>query len=169
MGNKPPVTPQPAFAIRKATGADAAGILDCLRLAFEPYRGDYTAEGFNDSVLTAETIHQRMATMSILVAIDNGGQIAGTIASRVVCPEEGHLRGMAVLPEWQGSGLGQQLLAAAESELRARQCRRVTLNTTQPLQRAIRFYEKNGYRLSGKVTDFFGMPLYEYVKPLPPV
>jgi len=22
----------------------------------------------------------------------------------------------------------------------------------------------NGYRASGKVTDFFGMPLYEYIK-----
>ena len=35
-----------------------------------------------------------------------------------------------------------------------------------PLQRAIRFYERNGYRPSGRVADFFGMPLFEYVKPL---
>ena len=27
-----------------------------------------------------------------------------------------------------------------------------------------RFYERNGYRASGKVGDHFGMPLYEYVK-----
>ena len=31
---------------------------------------------------------------------------------------------------------------------------------------AIRFYERNGYVASGRVGDFFGMPLYEYLKPL---
>jgi hypothetical protein len=30
----------------------------------------------------------------------------------------------------------------------------------------MRFYEKHGYRRSGKVTDFFGMDLYEFVKEL---
>jgi hypothetical protein len=28
----------------------------------------------------------------------------------------------------------------------------------------MRFYEREGYRRSGTVTDFFGMPLFEYVK-----
>jgi hypothetical protein len=32
--------------------------------------------------------------------------------------------------------------------------------------RAVRFYEKNGHRTSGKVRDFFGMPLFEYTKAL---
>jgi len=32
------------------------------------------------------------------------------------------------------------------------------------LQRAIRFYTKHGFSPSGRVTDFFGMRLYEYVK-----
>lgn len=26
------------------------------------------------------------------------------------------------------------------------------------------FYEKHGYRRSGTIRDFFGMPLFEYVK-----
>jgi len=34
------------------------------------------------------------------------------------------------------------------------------------VQAAIRFYEKHGFRSSGKVSDFFGMPLYEYIKEL---
>jgi hypothetical protein len=42
----------------------------------------------------------------------------------------------------------------------------VTLDTTWPLQRAIRFYERQGYAATGRETDFFGMPLYEYAKPL---
>jgi GNAT superfamily N-acetyltransferase len=77
---------------------------------------------------------------------------------------EGHLRGMAVRSEWHGAGAAQALLEHAESELRAQGCWRVTLDTTLPLERAMRFYEKNGYRRSGRVTDFFGMRLIEYEK-----
>jgi len=31
----------------------------------------------------------------------------------------------------------------------------------------MRFYEKHGYRRSGKTRDFFGMPLIEHQKTLP--
>jgi GNAT superfamily N-acetyltransferase len=85
----------------------------------------------------------------------------------VVNPEEGHLRGMAVLADWQGAGIAWQLLQHAEAELRLQQCSRVTLDTTAPLKRAIQFYERNGYRPSGKITDFYGMPLFEYEKNWP--
>lgn len=44
------------FTIRKAVSGDESGILDCLRMAFEPYRSDYTPEAFRDTVLSPETI-----------------------------------------------------------------------------------------------------------------
>jgi GNAT superfamily N-acetyltransferase len=72
---------------------------------------------------------------------------------------------MAVLPSWQGSGVAAALLQHAESELANQGCTFISLDTTEPLRAAMRFYEKNGYRRSGIVTDFFGMPLFEYVKP----
>jgi ribosomal protein S18 acetylase RimI-like enzyme len=65
-----------------------------------------------------------------------------------------------------GPSVAEQLLAAVESELRVRKCSRISLDTTAPLLSAIRFYEKNGFRRSGKIGDFFGMPLIEYVKDL---
>jgi GNAT superfamily N-acetyltransferase len=71
---------------------------------------------------------------------------------------------MAVLPSFQGAGIAQQLLDRAQAELLAQKCVRITLDTTAPLKRAIRFYQTNGYRSSGHVTDFFGMWLYEYVE-----
>ena len=58
------------------------------------------------------------------------------------------------------------LLAAIEDWLRIRGCKQVTLDTTEPLKSAIAFYEKNGYRRSGHVSDFFGMGLIEYSKKL---
>lgn len=169
MAQEPHLNSRPTFAIRTARRQDADGILECLRSAFEPFRGCYTPEGFRDTTLTSESIYRRMTAMSVLVAVDDEGQIAGTVAYSTLFPDEGHLRGMAVIPQWQGCGLAQQLLEAVEKRLRALQCRRVTLDTTEPLQRAIRFYERNGYRASGKVGDFFGMPLYEYVKLLEPL
>ena len=153
--------------IRRATPDDAAAILDCLQIAFEPYRQYYSPEAFADTTLTPETLPARMAEMTILVAATPSGEIAGTIALAAADAHEGHLRGMAVRSEWQGQGIAESLLNAAEARLRALGCRRITLDTTAPLQRALRFYERLGYRRSGKVTDFFGMPLFEYEKLLP--
>ena len=147
-----------------ATENDCTGILECLAAAFEPYRGEYTPGGYLDTVLAADTVRTRMEQMMVLVAKDAGGRVVGTIACQAVGEGEGHLRGMAVLPDWSGSGIAQRLLVAAEDELQKAGCQRVTLDTTEPLKRAIRFYEKNGYRATGRVQDFFGMPLYEYSK-----
>jgi RimJ/RimL family protein N-acetyltransferase len=52
----------------------------------------------------------------------------------------------------------------AESHFREGNCKRVTLDTTAPLERAIRLYERFGLAPSEKIEDFFGMPLMEYVK-----
>ena len=102
--------------------------------------------------------------MSVFVAEISSGQIVGTIACRLLSPVEGHLRGMGVSREWQGSGVAKKLLDFAENELREHGCERVTLDTTAPLIAAMRFYEHNGFRRTGKITDFFGMSLIEYAK-----
>ena len=153
-------------SVRRARESDAEGILECLRSAFEPYRARYTAGGFDDTVLAPGTIRRRFDVMSVFVATDESGQVVGTIGAAVIGPSEGHIRGMAVAPAWQGRGVAKQLLEAAESELAAKGCSRISLDTTEPLKRAVAFYEKNGYRASGKITAFFGMRLYEYVKAL---
>jgi ribosomal protein S18 acetylase RimI-like enzyme len=151
-------------SIRTATDSDCAGILECLALAFAPYQQSYTPGGFLDTVLTPETIHKRLADMSVFVATDTSTRVIGTISCKIVGQGEGHLRGMAVLPEWQGSGISTRLLVRAETELREAGCRIITLDTTEPLKRAVRFYTKNGFRPTGQIGSFFGMPLFEYSK-----
>jgi ribosomal protein S18 acetylase RimI-like enzyme len=108
-----------------------------------------------------------MVHMTVYVAIATEREVVGTAASALE-GGDGHLRGMAVRPAWQGRRIADQLLLVAEKDLLAGGCVRITLDTTVPLQRAIRFYQRNGFVPSGRVTDFFGMPLYEYVKPLIP-
>ena len=152
--------------IRRAVPDDIDGVMSCLAVAFEPYRESYTPDAFQDTVLTVQRAERRLQQMTVLVAEDRSARIVGTIACHVATPGEGHLRGMAVAPEIQGRGVAERLLAAAETELRGLGCSRVTLDTTQPLQRAIRFYVRQGYKPTGVVTDFFGMPLFEYERRL---
>ena len=152
------------FVMGPASAEDAAAILECLRGAFEPYRSQYTPQAYLDTVMTPETLLQRLTSMTVLVAVDAQANVVGTIGGAAVSSSEGHLRGMAVLPQWRGRGIAQRLLEAMEKHLLDKGCTRISLDTTESLQRAMRFYEKNGFRRTGKVTDFFGMPLIEYLK-----
>jgi putative acetyltransferase len=117
-------------------------------------------------VLDAGSLERRFREMSVLVAAGPEGYIVGTVSYQLVEPGEAHVRGMAVVPAWHGRGVAQVLLDRVEADARSLGCGRLTLDTTAPLERAVRFYERNGFRASGKVGDFFGMALFEYVKPL---
>lgn len=151
-----------SFTIRRAGWNDAEAILACLASAFAPYRNSYTPAAFTDTVPDLELVQHRLRQMCIFVAVSNE-EVVGTIAC-AASGDEGHLRGMAVLPEWQGTGVASALLEAAEAELRNQNRKRVTLDTVEPLARAMRFYERHGFTRSGRVRDFFGMPLREWVK-----
>jgi ribosomal protein S18 acetylase RimI-like enzyme len=151
--------------IRTAVISDAPRVAACLEEEFAPYRDLYVPEAHADTVPGIDGILRRLASMRVLVAVTSK-QVAGTIAGELNERSEGHLRGMAVLTQWQGSGIASQLLMSIEDYLRAQSCSRVTLDTTLPPQRAIRFYQSHGYRHTGVIGDFFGMPLYEYAKDL---
>lgn len=155
----------PAFSIRGALPRDFQGILDCLRQAFAPYQQSYTAAAFADTVPDPESLRRRLREMHVLVAANAANRVAGTIAYGVQ-GSEGHVRGMAVRPDCQGSGVAAALLEQVESELRGLNCRSVTLDTTRPLSRAIRFYERCGFRQIGAAGSFFGMALLSYRKDL---
>jgi ribosomal protein S18 acetylase RimI-like enzyme len=152
------------FTICLASVEDATAILQCLRAAFEPYRSQYTPQAWLDTVMTPDMLLHRLTSMTVLVAVTAEGNVVGTIGGAAVSPGEGHLRGMAVPPEEHGRGIAQRLLEAMEKHLIAKGSKLISLDTTEPLQRAICFYEKNGYRPTGKIADFFGMPLIEYAK-----
>jgi len=154
-----------SIAVRRAQIEDAESIGACLSSAFAPFRSQYTYDAFENTVLSPEAIRERMLHMTIYAAIAPHGEIVGTVASAME-GTEGHLRGMAVQPAWQGHSVAEHLLRTAERDLLAAGCKRLTLDTTAPLQRAVHFYQRNGFIPSGRIVDFFGMPLYEYAKPL---
>ena len=95
-----------------------------------------------------------------------GGSLAGTVAA-VDRGEDLYVRGMAVLPLARGRQIGELLLREIEEYARARGYRRLTLSTTPFLHRAIRLYERFGFRRSDEgARDLFGTPLFSMVKSL---
>jgi N-acetylglutamate synthase-like GNAT family acetyltransferase len=104
--------------IRRAELKDIPGVIDCLAAAFEPYRQSYTPDGFRDTVLTAEDAQRRLKEMTILIAEHGSSSIIGSLSYQVFDSCEGHLRGMAVIPEFQGKGVAERMLWAAEADLR---------------------------------------------------
>ena len=139
---------------RHARKSDVPGILHCLHTAFEPFRQDYSEAAFRDTVLDSSSLRSRMTQMSVFVAeLDNG--IVGTVAA-AIDSDEGHLRGMAVLPSCEHAGVGRRLVRRALDELTVTGCRRAALGTTAVLLRAAKFYESAGFTRTGRVSDFFG-------------
>jgi len=156
------------ITVRHALRGDEAGILGCLSAAFEPFRGSYTPAAFADTIQSQDSLRARMSAMDVFVAADEEHRIIGTVATGDRGDGAGLIRGMAVVPSFQRRGVARRLLRRALDELVVSGCRRATLGTTQPLVAASRLYESSGFARTGKVPDFFGMPLHEYERSLDP-
>jgi ribosomal protein S18 acetylase RimI-like enzyme len=139
-----------------------------MAAAFAPYREEYTPAAFADTIPTTAQVLKRILTMRVMVAssANDATRVLGTLSALSVDAGHAHLRGMAVAPEFQGNGVAKALLNAIERELQAQGLERITLDVAAPLRRAKQFYERNGFRRTGRVNSFFGMKVYEYEKPL---
>src|SRR5262245_16063470 len=115
--------------VRAAREGDVEAVRACLVAAFEAYRPAYTPAAFLDTVPDREGVVRRLREMTVLIAETSGlsivARIVGTVGHQLSEGGVGHLRGMAVLPEFQGRGVAERLLTAAEAALAARGCARV--------------------------------------------
>jgi ribosomal protein S18 acetylase RimI-like enzyme len=87
------------------------------------------------------------------VAVSDG-QICGMIGTVCHCSYEhndlaGRILALVVSREMRKSGVGRQLIAAAESDFARRNVRRIALNTRLTRQEAHQFYERLGYERNG--------------------
>jgi GNAT superfamily N-acetyltransferase len=157
------MTKHSLIQIRLATSADLPRLAALLHAAFIEYKSSYTDEGFAATTPTAEQLAKRMTEGPIWVAEENS-MLHGTV-SAVSRGEDLYIRGMAVLPESRGLGVGQLLLATVERF--AQSHKRLTLSTTPFLINAIRLYERSGFRrTTDGPHDLFGTPLFTMVKKL---
>jgi len=155
------------FTIRLATIKDAKAVHEVLLAAFEEYRSFYSPEGFADTVLSEEKAKDRIKEMKVYVAVDQQGIIIGTISWQKLNEYEGHIRGMGVIPSQRGrNSPAISLLKEVERDAQLENCKILTLDTTEILKRAQNLYEKNGFKKTGKIQDFFGSIIYEFAKTL---
>jgi putative acetyltransferase len=149
--------------IRRATTNDVPAIASVLRQAFREYEALYTPKGYSATTPGPEAIESRMAEGPVWVALF-GGHIVGTVSA--IAKETGvYVRGMAVLPTARGLGIGRLLLNEVDNFAASNGFRRLFLDTTPFLDRAIRLYEHCGFQpTSDGPHDLFGTPLFTMEK-----
>src|SRR5688572_10232458 len=149
--------------LRRAEADDAAAIAAVLLEAFAEYRALYTSKGFAATTPETAEIVARLEEGPIWLALSDGG-IIGT-ASAVLRPASLYIRGMAVLPIARGRRVGHLLLGAVEHYAIENNRRLLILSTTPFLDRAIRLYQRSGFRRTDEGPhDLFGTPLFSMEK-----
>jgi GNAT superfamily N-acetyltransferase len=106
----------------------------------------------------ADTEPVGVVSLSVTTAADARVPVPGTI----------YLWQMFVAPGWQGRGLAGALLDRLLEEARRRGYRRVVLWAAAGAAQARRFYEREGFALTGEEDpdSSFGLPLVQYGRDL---
>lgn len=86
---------------------------------------------------------------TFLVARNDDDDIVGVVRV-AMAGERGHFGMLSVAPEAQGTGLGRELLLAAEAFARERCCCWMDLEVASPRLELPAFYRKFGYEVSGR-------------------
>lgn len=149
--------------IRFAEPRESPAIATLLADAFSEYRPLYTLEGYAATVITSEQVADRIREGPVWVALSDE-VIVGTV-SVVARSGSLYLRGMAVPPTARGQHIGELLLAEVEKFAVTEGFRRLFLSTTPFLDRAIRLYERLGFRRTDEAPyDLYGTPLFTMEK-----
>jgi ribosomal protein S18 acetylase RimI-like enzyme len=103
----------------------------------------YTLEELQGLGITAESVAEKLATsFKGWLCADADQVVAFCIADR----STGELWVVAVLPEYEGQGIGSRLMSLAEEWLTASGCTRAWLTTDiDPTLRAYGFYRQRGW------------------------
>ena len=145
--------------IRRAASDDAVAVSRILERAFSPYRRQYTPAAYAATVLDPIAVRDRLQEGPVWVA-SREGKIVGTV-SAILKKDEAHVRGMAVVPEAQGAGIGRALLQRVEAWAGRMGSEHLVLSTTPFLDRAIRMYQQYGFRATTEGPfEMYGTPLH---------
>lgn len=168
MDTAPPRTPL-QLTFRDAIDADVPALVELIQSA---YRGDSSRAGWTTEADILQG--QRTDPQGVRDVVENPGSrllVVEREGEPVACCQLEH-RGeaayfgmFAVRPSLQGAGLGKVIIAEAERSVRegwgAREMHMTVISVREEL---IAWYERRGYRRTGKLTPFpygderFGIP-----------
>jgi len=89
-----------------------------------------------------------------ILILDENGRALATGRLQLNSTEEGQIRSMAVVTDMQGKGLGSDIIRYIETKAKERNLRYITLDARE---NAVKFYEKNGYVVTGDSYLLFGV------------
>ena len=95
--------------------------------------------------------------LSLWLVAEEDGHVAGYIGSQTVC-EESDMMNVAVHPDFRRRGIGEALVKALETELRARGSHCLTLEVRTSNAPAIALYEKLGFSRVGLRKNYYRDP-----------
>lgn len=158
------------ISIRKAEPADARRLADIAYRAWEssilPLMTEQTGIRQAEQHRLAQAVSETL--QRIIVAEVDGVAVAWCSRSA----RGAYIPFLFVMPELQGHGLGTMLLQRMESLLELEGIERVQLETPADNVRAVRFYERQGYRImalrpDGRVAQdaFLSVHLQKRLKP----
>ncbi|MGH7619267.1 MAG: GNAT family N-acetyltransferase [Gemmatimonadaceae bacterium] len=155
--------------LRKAEPRDAAALAELAARLFKQAFGAqntdedmraYLADAFSPEIQHAELsdpervvwiAEDSLGAAVGYVMLERGGTAAGVVGER---PAE--LQRIYADRDWHGRGVGAALVAACFDQARAWSCDVLWLAVWEANARAIRFYEKSGFRAVGRKTFLLG-------------
>lgn len=137
-----------AMQVRRGTDADAPAAAAVARRVLAEHGLPFDPGGADAGLLRPEASY-RATGGDFFVAVDGSGRVVGTVALAVTGPGRGELGKLFLLPEARGAGLGRALVAAVLDAAVAAGLERVGLLTRDRYDRAIRVYERAGFRPDG--------------------
>jgi GNAT superfamily N-acetyltransferase len=161
--------------VRQARGSDQPAVMEFVRGGIDSYR-DW-APDWRPQPPSPETRERLRGLYDdderawVLIA-EAGDEIVGLISLAVTTAADARVLGddtiylwqMFVRRDWQGSGLAGAMLDRLLAEARRRGYRRIVLWTPAGAAQARRFYEREGFELTGEEDpeSKFGLPLVQY-------
>ncbi|MBN1455032.1 MAG: GNAT family N-acetyltransferase [Methanomicrobia archaeon] len=146
------------FRLKKAERSDLEGI---VRLWKRNIRTVNTAEDIAEFFDTAEQYF-----FVALAPGSSGKEILFGFVGGAIRGGHGHISGIAVEKRYRRCGVGEELITALELAFLNESFTTITLEVRISNSGAIRFYEKQGYRLAYTVTGYYadGEDAFVYVK-----
>jgi ribosomal protein S18 acetylase RimI-like enzyme len=149
----------PSVRFRTATGDDAAAI---AALVNSGYRGESSQQGWTTEADLLDGLRTDENEIRSLIAADDAMTVLcideNEITGSVHIQKEGpacYLSMLVVKPGLQGSGIGKQLIEAAESRARETwSSAKMTMTVITIRSELIAYYERRGYRRTGQMKPF---------------
>ena len=132
-------------SLRRIADDEHPEVLAIVNAAAEAYRGVIPADRWHEPYMSAEELDREIAAGVEFWGLEDGdGSLAGVMGIQAVRDVD-LIRHAYVRPGLQGGGIGRRLL----EDLVARAERPLLVGTWAAAAWAIRFYERNGFRLVG--------------------